>query len=41
MREGREAKRVRVATANVGIMRGRTREVAEMLVRRKVDIYCV
>ena len=30
-----------MATANVGTMRGRTKEVVEMLVRRKVDICCV
>ena len=33
--------RLRVTTANVGTMVGRSREVVEMLGRRKVDICCV
>ena len=35
---GRELK---VSTMNVGSMVGRSREVVEMLARRKVDICCV
>jgi hypothetical protein len=33
--------KVRVATVNVGTMVGRSREVVEMLTRRRVDICCV
>ena len=32
---------VRICTINVGTMKGRSREVVEMLVRRRVDISCV
>jgi len=32
---------MRVATVNVGTMMGRSREVVEMLARRRVDVCCV
>ena len=32
---------MRVCTVNVGMMQGRSREVVDMLVRRRVDICCV
>ena len=32
---------LRVCTVNVGTMRGRSREVVDMLVRRQVDVCCV
>ena len=32
---------LRVCTVNVGMMRGRSREVLDMLVRRRVDVCCV
>ena len=32
---------VRVCTINVGTMKGRSREVVEMMARRRVDICCV
>ena len=37
----RKEKELRLATVNVGSMRGRSREVVEMLARRRVDICCV
>jgi exonuclease III len=36
-----ENKKIRMATVNVGTMVGRSREVVEMLARRRVDICCV
>ena len=33
--------RIKVATANIGTLRGRRREIVEMLTRRKVDICCL